>query len=431
MSSQALCGAVPAIATIEPFEQRLLYSTYVVSGASDAAGTVAPAGNGTYAATTLRAAITAANARPGGDVVRISPAVTGTITLRLGELVISDNLTIQGAGARAQSIDGGGAARVFNVRPGVTASINDVTVANGATQFTGGGAIRNEGVLTLRRVAVRNSTAGDVDGGGVFSTGTLTVLDSTFTGNTASSGGGLFNAGTASVVNSTFSGNTADYGGGLYNRDRARLVVTNSTVSGNRANLHGGGIAGTLDDPLNTPSGTRLNNTIVAGNTFDPSKTESAANPLGPDLYGFFDPASSNNLVGSLGFAKGLSPARNLLGSVENLTPKISPLLSPLGYYGGTTQTMPPKAGSPAINAGSNALLPAGTVTDQRGLPRIAGARVDIGSVETASQVKPPASGGEGDKKKDKDKDKQKDKNKDKDKDKEKNKKQKKAKHKG
>jgi hypothetical protein len=152
MSSPAPRGHTSA--AVEEFERRLLYSTYVVSGASDAAGTVTRAGDGTYVATTLRAAIMAANAQPDADVVRISPAVTGTIVLRLGELVIARNLTIQGAGANVQSIDGGGA-RVFNVRPGVTASINDVTVANGRSQFTGGGGIRNEGTLTLRRVTVR------------------------------------------------------------------------------------------------------------------------------------------------------------------------------------------------------------------------------------------------------------------------------------
>jgi hypothetical protein len=394
MSTETVRRAAAAAAAVEEFERRILFSTYVVTGASDAPGTVTPAGSGRYVATTLRAAVTAANAQSGADVIMFAPAAAGTIALRSGELVVSDDLTIQGLGANAQSVDGGGASRVFDVRPGVTASINDLTVANGRSQFTGGGGIRNEGTLALRRVSVVNNTAADADGGGVFNVGSLSVLDSTFSGNTATSGGGLFNGGAATVVNSTFAGNTADFGGGLYNRDGATLLVANSTVSGNRANQRGGGIASPLNDPVNTPPGTRLNNTIVAGNTFDPSMTESAANPLGPDLYGFFDGASSNNLVGSLGFAKGLDPAKNRLGSIENQTPKIDPLLSSLAYYGGTTQTMPPRTGSPAIDAGNNALVPAGILTDQRGLARIAGARLDIGSVETAAPTPPPPTGG-------------------------------------
>ena len=104
---------------------------------------------------------------------------------------------------------------------------------------------------------------------------------------------------------------------------------------------------------------------------------------MGPDLYGFFDSSSSNNLIGSLGFAKGMDVAKNLLGSIENATPSIDPMLSVLGYYGGTTQTMPPKKGSLAIDGGNNALIPAGVVTDQRGFLRVVHNKVDIGAVET------------------------------------------------
>ena len=51
---------------------------------------------------------------------------------------------------------------------------------------------------------------------------------------------------------------------------------------------------------------------------------------------------------------------------------------------GGPTQTIALVAGSPAINAGSNALVPNGVTTDQRGpgYPRIALGTVDIGAYE-------------------------------------------------
>jgi hypothetical protein len=382
------------VATVEEFERRVFYSTYLVTGPGDGPGAVVPVGHGTYVAPTLRAAVNAANASGDADVIVLSPLVRGSIALTGGELAVQHDLTIRGLGANRQSIDAGGASRVFNVRPGANATISGVTVANGRSAGTGGGAIRNEGTLTLRGVTVRNSTASDADGGGLFNVGTATVADSTFSGNSATSGGGLFNGGTATVVNSTFAGNTADFGGGLYDRDGATLRVSDSTVSGNRANQRGGGIASPLNDPSSTPAGTRLNNTIVAGNSFDPSFTESAADPHGPDLYGYYDPASSNNLIGSLGFAKGIDPGHNLVGSVENRTSRIDPMLSPLGYYGGPTQTMPPNPNSPAINAGNNALVPAGVATDQRGLPRILGGSVDIGSVETVPAAPPPASGG-------------------------------------
>src|SRR5262249_28583471 len=60
----------------------------------------------------------------------------------------------------------------------------------------------------------------------------------------------------------------------------------------------------------------------------------------------------------------------------------LNPLLSPLGNYGGPTQTMALLPGSPAIDAGNNALIPAGVTTDQRGFNRIVNATVDIGAFE-------------------------------------------------
>src|SRR5262249_51361269 len=54
----------------------------------------------------------------------------------------------------------------------------------------------------------------------------------------------------------------------------------------------------------------------------------------------------------------------------------------PLGDYGGSTRSVALLPGSPAIDAGNNALLPAGATTDQRGLPRVTG-RADIGAFES------------------------------------------------
>src|SRR5262249_5254009 len=67
-----------------------------------------------------------------------------------------------------------------------------------------------------------------------------------------------------------------------------------------------------------------------------------------------------------------------------------NPLLSALGNYGGTTQTFALLPGSPAIDAGSNALIPLGITTDQRGtgFPRKVNPPVtpvvDIGAFESS-----------------------------------------------
>ena len=69
-----------------------------------------------------------------------------------------------------------------------------------------------------------------------------------------------------------------------------------------------------------------------------------------------------------------------------NIVGVTNPVLAPLGNYGGPTQTMAELPGSPAIDAGSNALIPTGVTTDQRGTgyPRIVNGAVDIGAFESS-----------------------------------------------
>ena len=64
--------------------------------------------------------------------------------------------------------------------------------------------------------------------------------------------------------------------------------------------------------------------------------------------------------------------------------PHTKPQLSVLRDNGGPTQTMVLKPGSPAIDAGDDAVTgpPDNLTTDQRGLPRLSGAHVDIGAYE-------------------------------------------------
>ncbi|MGH7176159.1 MAG: choice-of-anchor Q domain-containing protein [Tepidisphaeraceae bacterium] len=71
-------------------------------------------------------------------------------------------------------------------------------------------------------------------------------------------------------------------------------------------------------------------------------------------------------------------------GSGNNLPFGADLMLGALANNGGATQTMLPDSDSLLINAGSNALAGA-VATDQRGLGRIFGSAVDIGSVEVQS----------------------------------------------
>jgi hypothetical protein len=370
----------------EPLEERTLMSTYIVTTGGDGPGTIKPVLPGLYLVSTLRGAIAAANADAKADTIFINPLFSGKIALSGGELLITSSVTIQGFGANRQAVDAGGSSRVFNVATGATATINDLTISAGTSSGAGGGDVRNTGTLTLSDDTITGGNVTGADGAGVFNNGTLTMLDCTVTNNTSdSAGGGLFNgsAGNATVTNSTFNGNQADFGGAISNTPPTGvMLISDSTISGNHANTSGGGIAASV---LNAgdPSFTTLNNTIVAGNTFATPGTPPSAASQGPDLYGAFNSASANNLIGAVGNAVGLDSSKNLLGAIAYATPVINAKLATLGFYGGTTQTMPPLPGSPAIDAGSNALIPSGVRTDERGFARVTHGTVDIGAVET------------------------------------------------
>ncbi|MEO2087952.1 MAG: right-handed parallel beta-helix repeat-containing protein [Gemmataceae bacterium] len=256
---------------VEKLEDRTVPSTYWVTNTLDAG------------AGSLRAAVAAANAHPGADDIRFKQPAWGTITLA-SELLVTDAVDIDGPGAGKLTVSGGNATRVFNIAAGVTASIEDLTVANGKVTGGDGGGILNAGTLTLDDVVVSGNTAVRTGsfptfaggfGGGVQNNGTLVLKDSLVTGNKAAQGGGVSNgnttvAGTLTVRDSTISGNDALVGGGLESRKGSvtiddslvanntcigdgagirsergtTLTITDSTVSGNSASGFGtGGIA--------------------------------------------------------------------------------------------------------------------------------------------------------------------------------------------
>ena len=105
--------------------------------------------------------------------------------------MIAKNLTITGLGAGNLAISGNSASRVFVVREGVTATIQGVTIRDGHSPDVDGGG----GILNWARSRSRNSTVRDNNlllspGGGIFNLGTLTVTNSTVSGNAAGDAGG-------------------------------------------------------------------------------------------------------------------------------------------------------------------------------------------------------------------------------------------------
>ena len=99
--------------------------------------------------------------------------------------------------------------------------------------------------VTLQRLRITGGGGGF--GGGIRNLGgSVTLITSTVSGNTAARGGGISNdsGGTLTLTNSTVSGNraTTSVGGGIYNSPGGTLILTNSDITGNEAPFDGGGI---------------------------------------------------------------------------------------------------------------------------------------------------------------------------------------------
>jgi CSLREA domain-containing protein len=232
-------------------------------------------GTASLAHCSLREAIHAANAYPGAagilfarDEPGIHTGVGALIALTGGELLVTNHLNVTGPGAGALSISGNNASRVFHIVSNQTVTLAGLTIADGRTNNAGGGGVLSSGRLTVSGCVVTNCSGSiggglrnlngtlEVDGcllisnrainalggsgGGIGNDGSLLVARSRIYGNRAGLGGGVFNwSGTASLLSSTLAGNEADNGGGLRN-DGTNVTVTHCTISGNAANFGGG-----------------------------------------------------------------------------------------------------------------------------------------------------------------------------------------------
>ena len=413
---------------------------------NDGACTALGTGNGC----TLREAINTANSSGDPNPINFSldpsdpGCVSGVCTITLTSALpdLSTDITINGTGANSlivkRSTAGGTPNfRLFTVNAGKFVTVSGLTIMNGNVTGlfpggAGGGILNDRGTLTVigcviagngatgggginngasngGTLTVLNSTISGNVGGGIYNTivsggsnsASLTVVSSTISGNSSTSGLGagietsVGSSGTANatIINSTISGNTASGGGssgGIYAAaifgGTATLSITNSTITANNGNnsTAAGGIQNALSCSGGGCSSTvLLRNTIVAGNT-----RSGSANDIG----GTVDSSSSFNLIG-FGGSGGLTNGVN-----NNQVGVVSPLLGTLANNGGPTQTHALLPGSPAINAGSNAILPADTFdldgdsntaealpVDQRGagFSRIVNTTVDIGAFES------------------------------------------------
>lgn len=283
---------------------------------------------------------------------------TGTLSEGAGLYVLGGSATITSSTFAQNTTTG-------QLSPGAGLAINNAVVTVTGSSFlqnstsntnSSGGAIHNlGGTLTIRDSVIANNsvTGTGSDGGGVYSDTNLLGTQST------------------SVINSTVSGNSSnDRSGGIHNQD-GLTTIAHSTITKNTAPFFGfGGGVGSLGS---TATRTEVHSTIVSGNT-------------GGDVD--IVPGTTFNSFVSQGYnlvGNGLATANfNAAGDQTNVT---NPMLGSLASNGGPTLNHAILAGSPAANAGDPSFTagsqnPALTA-DQRGLARVQGGRIDIGSYES------------------------------------------------
>jgi len=252
----------------------------------------------------------------------------------------------------------------------LTVSGGNISYNSAASQ--GGGIGNAAGFLTVTSSTLSHNSASD-GGGGIYNSWEMTISNSVLSYNSAEDGGGIFTVygEVEKISESTLSGNSATrWGGGIYNAE-GNLTISGSTLAYNSAST-GGGI---YSYNIYYPTISILYNTLVAQNFLHNS------DPLSPsDLDGTFDVGSSYTLIGdgSGGLDASLG---NLLGTPAS---PLDAKLGPLQNNGGPTSTHALLDGSPAINAGDPAILPAPDQYDQRGVgfSRVVGGRIDIGAIE-------------------------------------------------
>jgi hypothetical protein len=383
--------------------------------------------DGNYAAgdLSLREAILLTNENHGTpDTITFDAALAGgTIHLTMGELAITDSLTLTGLGSALLTIDAslndltpfiqdGTGSRIFNVDDGNRDVKSDVTITGlrlvGGDSYSGGGAIRNSENLTVRESEVSGNSA-KANGGGILSlNGNLNVIDSIISGNTThkdyatyGGGGGIATFSYLKLASAAVFGNvSAGHGGGIFAAD-GKLTIVNSTISGNSSGAggstthqEGGGIF------IGKDMDSGYSDVKIAHSTI--TRNSSPATGAGIYVSTMFAPSFGVNhsiVAGNFG------PDTNGYGLsfVFSLT-NVDPLLAPLGYNGGWTPTHAPLAGSPAIDGGDpNAVAGTGEIPlfDQRGSyyarasSKAGPPRIDIGAHETQPPAAPGDSNGD------------------------------------
>jgi hypothetical protein len=326
----------------------------------------------------------------GGDVTVRNSAFVNNDAVSQGAAILMDGILV----IENSTFDDTNTGAIFGAAS-VTAT--DSTFTNNL----GTGAIAAMDVSATRSTFIGNE---GVVGGAIQASASLTLIDSTVSGNSAFTvGGGFAAGGELALINSTVNGNEAGaQGGGVYNIGTSTRIE-NSTITGNTATGAGGGVfyAGEASIVYSTIVGNDSPDGANISSFVDEGTLEVFGSVVGQSVDGNDNCTNvgSNTSAGyayeegadSCGFGNGAG----------DVTDGADPQLGPLAANGGLTETLLPLAGSPLIDAIPDSACTSGpatgVTTDQRGVTRPQGSGCDIGAVEVGTEEPPgPSAPGPG-----------------------------------
>lgn len=304
-------------------------------------------------------------------------------TFTLNNSTVSENYTISFNGS------GGG---IFSDAATVNINNSNIVGNTGASNnqaARGGGIYQQSGILTINNSTISGNTAIGYyagSGGGIYTEfATLNISGSTISGNAASDGdeevSGAYGGGisaafstTLTIINSTISGNRADTDGGGLHSSSSTSNVSFTTFTGNTADFNNNG-SGAGGGFFIASGALTIRNSLITGNS-DTGGSNSDCS--GSATW------SGSNLVGDAGNARGCTGASNTLAGASSTA-----LNATLADNGGSTLTHALASGSPAqqlVASGQCGVIGNETVTlpfDQRGTARPQFLLCDVGAVES------------------------------------------------
>jgi len=207
----------------------LLIGFFTIPGSLQAESTIQVGIGPGYSYNTIQDGI---NAAQNGDVVWVHPG-TYTGPGNRDITFLGKSITVDGKGAAIVDCQQQGRGFIFDSGEGLDSILSGLSITNGYS----------------------------TDGGGIYTSSSPTIKHCIFTGNTGTNYGGGIKIvnGDPEIINCLFTQNESNRGAGIFSH-QSDVKILNSTVSGNQANVTGGGIYLYQDNPI-------VRDSIIWGNT--------------------------------------------------------------------------------------------------------------------------------------------------------------------